>query len=44
VFGHLVSLLGAWLDELYDQAQSHSLNAQSALLGRWESLMKVAVS
>src|SRR3954454_7829150 len=34
LFGHLVFLLGAWLDEFYDWARRHTLNAQIALLAR----------
>src|SRR5437764_10093012 len=34
LLGHLVFLLGSWLDELYDWARRHTLNAQIALLAR----------
>lgn len=34
LFGHLVFLLGAWLDELYDWARRYTLNAQIKLLAR----------
>lgn len=34
LFGHLVYLLGSWLDELYDWARRHTLNTQIALLAR----------
>lgn len=40
LFGHLVFLLGSWLDEHYDQARPYTLNAQIALLARRESLMR----
>jgi hypothetical protein len=32
LFGHLVFLLGSWLDELYDWARGYTLNTQIALL------------
>ncbi len=34
LFGHLVFLLGSWLDEFYDWARRYTLNAQIALLAR----------
>lgn len=34
LFGHLVFLLGSWLDELYDWARRHTLNTQITLLAR----------
>lgn len=34
LFGHLVFLLGSWLDEFYDWAHRYTLNAQIALLAR----------
>jgi 8-oxo-dGTP pyrophosphatase MutT (NUDIX family) len=34
LFGHLVFLLGSWLDELYDWARRYTLNAQITLLAR----------
>ena len=34
LFGHLVFLLGSWLDELYDWARRYTLNTQIALLAR----------
>jgi 8-oxo-dGTP pyrophosphatase MutT (NUDIX family) len=34
LIGHLVFLLGSWLDELYDWARRYTLNTQIALLAR----------
>jgi len=34
LFGHLVFLLGSWLDEFYDWARRYTLNVQIALLAR----------
>jgi ADP-ribose pyrophosphatase YjhB (NUDIX family) len=34
LFGHLVFLLGAWLDEFYDWARRHTLNTQITRLAR----------
>ena len=34
LFGHLVFLLGFWLDEFYDRAGRYTLNTQIALLAR----------
>jgi len=34
LFGHLVFLLGSWLDEFYDWARRYTLNTQIALLAR----------
>jgi 8-oxo-dGTP pyrophosphatase MutT (NUDIX family) len=34
LFGHLVFLLGSWLDELYDWARRYTLNTQIKLLAR----------
>lgn len=34
LLGHLVFLLGSWLDELYDWARRHTLNKQITLLAR----------
>lgn len=34
LFGHLVFLLGSWLDEFYDWARHYTLNTQIALLAR----------
>lgn len=34
LFGHLVFLLGYWLDEFYDWARRYTLNTQIALLSR----------
>lgn len=34
LIGHLVFLLGSWLDEFYDWARRHTLNAQITLLAR----------
>jgi ADP-ribose pyrophosphatase YjhB (NUDIX family) len=34
LFGHLIFLLGSWLDEFYDWARCHTLNTQIALLAR----------
>lgn len=34
LFGHLIFLLGSWLDELYDSARSYTLNTQIARLAR----------
>jgi 8-oxo-dGTP pyrophosphatase MutT (NUDIX family) len=34
LFGHLIFLLGSWLDEFYDWARRYTLNAQIALLAR----------
>ncbi len=34
LFGHLVFLLGSWLDELYDWARRYTLNTQITLLAR----------
>lgn len=38
LFGHLVFLLGSWLDEFYDWARHHTLNTQIALLLRLAAL------
>lgn len=34
LFGHLVFLLGSWLDEFYDWARRYTLNTQIALVAR----------
>lgn len=34
LFGHLVFLLGSWLDEFYDWARRHTMNTQIAMLAR----------
>ena len=34
LFGHLIFLLGSWLDEFYDWARRYTLNAQIILLAR----------
>lgn len=34
LLGHLVFLLGSWLDEVYDWARGHTLNDQVAMLAR----------
>jgi 8-oxo-dGTP pyrophosphatase MutT (NUDIX family) len=34
LFGHLVFLLGSWLDEFYNWARRHTLNTQITLLAR----------
>src|SRR3954447_18713316 len=34
LLGHLIFLLGSWLDEIYDWARRHTLNAQIVLLAR----------
>jgi hypothetical protein len=34
LFGHLVFLLGSWLDEFYDWARRYTLNTQIAMLAR----------
>jgi hypothetical protein len=34
LFGHLVFLLGSWLDEFYDWARRHTLNTQIVMLAR----------
>ena len=34
LFGHLVFLLGSWLDEFYDWVRRHTLNAPITLLAR----------
>lgn len=34
LLGHLVFLLGSWLDEFYDWARRYTLNARIALLAR----------
>lgn len=34
LFGHLVFLLGSWLDEFYDRARRYTLNTQITLLAR----------
>jgi 8-oxo-dGTP pyrophosphatase MutT (NUDIX family) len=34
LFGHLIFLLGSWLDEFYDWARHYTLNTQIALLAR----------
>jgi len=39
LFGHLVFLLGAWLDEFYDWARRHTLNQQIRLLARHRRLL-----
>jgi ADP-ribose pyrophosphatase YjhB (NUDIX family) len=40
LFGHLVFLLGSWLDEFYDWARRYTLNAQIALLARRGRLLR----
>ncbi len=37
--GHLVFLLGSWLDEFYDWARHYTLYTQIALLARWNHLL-----
>lgn len=39
LFGHLIFLLGSWLDELYDWARRYTLNTQIALLARRDRLL-----
>jgi len=39
LFGHLVFLLGSWLDEFYDWARRYTLNAQIMLLARHGRLL-----
>jgi hypothetical protein len=39
LFGHLVFLLGSWLDEFYDWARGYTLNAQITLLARRDRLL-----
>jgi 8-oxo-dGTP pyrophosphatase MutT (NUDIX family) len=39
LFGHLVFLLGSWLDEFYEWARSFTLNAQIARLARGRQLL-----
>jgi 8-oxo-dGTP pyrophosphatase MutT (NUDIX family) len=39
LFGHLIFLLGSWLDEFYDWARRHTLNTQIALLARRGQLL-----
>jgi hypothetical protein len=39
LFGHLVFLLGSWLDEFYDWARRYTLNAQIAMLAPWGRLL-----
>jgi hypothetical protein len=39
LFGHLVFLLGSWLDEFYDWARRYTLNTQIALLARRDRLL-----
>ncbi|MBP9903386.1 MAG: hypothetical protein KBH45_18145 [Verrucomicrobia bacterium] len=34
LFGHLIFLLGSWLDEFYDWARRYTLNTQITLLAR----------
>jgi hypothetical protein len=34
LFGHLIFLLGSWLDEFYDWARRYTLNTQIAMLAR----------
>ncbi len=34
LFGHLIFLLGSWLDEAYDWARRYTLNTQTTLLAR----------
>jgi ADP-ribose pyrophosphatase YjhB (NUDIX family) len=39
LFGHLVFLLGSWLDEFYDWARRYTLNTQITLLARCGRLL-----
>jgi ADP-ribose pyrophosphatase YjhB (NUDIX family) len=39
LFGHLVFLLGSWLDEFYDWARRHTLSTQIKLLARRGQLL-----
>ncbi len=39
LLGHLVFLLGSWLDEFYDWARRYTLNRQIALLARRDRLL-----
>jgi 8-oxo-dGTP pyrophosphatase MutT (NUDIX family) len=39
LFGHLVFLLGSWLDEFYDWARRYTLNTQITLLARRDRLL-----
>jgi ADP-ribose pyrophosphatase YjhB (NUDIX family) len=39
LFGHLVFLLGSWLDEFYDWARRYTLNTQITLLARRGQLL-----
>lgn len=39
LFGHLVFLLGSWLDELFDWARRHTLNKQISRLARRGQLL-----
>lgn len=39
LFGHLVFLLGSWLDELYDWVRRYTLNTQITLLARCGRLL-----
>ncbi len=39
LFGHLIFLLGSWLDEFYDWARRHTLNTQVAMLARRNRLL-----
>lgn len=39
LFGHLVFLLGSWRDEFYDWARRYTLNAQIAMLARWDRIL-----
>ena len=39
LLGHLVFLLGSWLDEFYDWARRYTLNTQIALLARRDRLL-----
>jgi len=43
LLGHLVFLLGSWLDEFYDWARRHTLNAQIKLLARRGRLLPTFV-
>jgi 8-oxo-dGTP pyrophosphatase MutT (NUDIX family) len=43
LFGHLVFLLGSWLDEIYDWARRYTLNTQIALLARRGRLLPWSV-
>src|SRR5271157_2091597 len=39
LFGHLVFLLGSWLDHFYDWARRYTLNSQIALVARRDRLL-----